>query len=464
MNVKSNNINGLKVETVIRLNRFSPRPYQLPIMDAILNKGYKRVLAILPRRAGKDVTAFNTLIRCAINKTGNYWVVYPTYSQGRKILWDSLTNQGKRFIDYIPEELIEKTNSQEMKIYLKNGSLIQVVGSDNYDSLVGTNARGIVFSEYALQDPRAYQFLRPVLTATDGFAIFISTPRGKNHLWELWNIAQSNPDQWFSYRLTIEDTNHIPLSLIEQERKTGEMSDDLIQQEYYCSFEMGVEGSYYSKYMDRMRVNGQITHVPWESAFKVHTAWDIGFRDSTCIIFFQVISNTIKIIDCYEKNKEGLEHYVKIIESKPYSYGRHIGPHDIRVSEFTSGVTRFEKARQLGITFTIADQIPIPDGIEAVRSALSKTWIDEVKCASLIKALENYRQEYDTKRKIYKSQPLHDWSSHFADAARYMCVSLPKTRDGLTPEALDRRYNDAMYGSNSNMPSVFRDDLPFQGY
>ena len=454
----------MKVETQIRLNRFKAREYQLPIMDAILNKGYKRVLAILPRRAGKDVTAFNTLIRCAINKVGNYWVVYPTYSQGRKILWDSLTNQGKRFIDYIPEELIEKTNSQEMKIYLKNGSLIQVVGSDNYDSLVGTNARGIVFSEYALQDPRAYQFLRPVLTATDGSCIFISTPRGKNHLWDLWNIAQANPDQWFSYRLTIEDTNHIPLALIEQERKTGEMSDDLIQQEYYCSFEMGVEGSYYSKYMDRMRVNGQIGHVPWEPAFKVHTAWDIGFRDSTCIIFFQVISNTIKIIDCYEKNKEGLEHYVKIIESKPYSYGRHIGPHDIRVSEFTSGVTRFEKARQLGIKFTIADQIPIPDGIEAVRSTLSKVWIDETKCVSLIKALENYRQEYDTKRKIYKTQPLHDWSSHFADAMRYLCVSLPKTRDGLTPEALDRRYNDAMYGSNSNLPDVFRDDLPFQGY
>jgi phage terminase large subunit len=445
--------------TTIYLERFKPRSYQLPIFDAIENKKYRRVLAILPRRAGKDICAFNLVIRAALRQIGVYYYIFPTYSQAKKVIWDSMTNEGIRFLDYIPDELVEQSNSQEMKIRLRNGSLIQLVGSDNYDSLMGTNPRGVVFSEYALQDPRAYQFIRPILVANYGWALFLSTPRGKNHLWELYNIAIQSPD-WFCYKLTVEDTGHIPLYEIEREKAEGIMSDDLIQQEYYTSFEMGVEGSYYAKYIDRMRVKGQIGMVPWENGFKVHTAWDLGIRDSTCIIFFQVIGQTVRIIDCYEKSKEGLEHYISVINQKPYIYGKHFAPHDIRVREFTSGVARIEKARQLGINFTIAPDVTIEDGIESVRSSLSKIWIDEKSCAPLIKAIMNYRQEFDAKRKVYKSQPLHDWSSHFADCLRYLCISLPKTRDGSSPEELEKRYRETVYGSNTNMPSVFRDDLP----
>ncbi len=439
-------------------------------MDAIINKNYKRVFSVLPRRAGKDVVAFNILIRKAIEFPGVYYMIYPTYSQGRKILWDSLLNDGRRFLDFIPPEILESSNSTEMKIRLKNGSLIQVLGSDNYDSLVGTNPRGIVLSEYALQDPRAYQYLRPALTAIDGWALFITTPRGKNHAWELLQIAKDNPQDWFAYHLTINDTKHIPLELIEKERLSGEMSDDLIEQEYHCSFSLGVEGSFYSKYIDRMRIDGRIGQVPWEDSVRVNTAWDIGVRDSTCIIFYQVIGQTIRIIDCYEKTKEGLEHYVKFINSKPYIYGRHFAPHDIGVTEWGSGISRLEKARQLGLKFetkmvnnrmvSILPDVSVMDGIEAVRSSFSKIWIDEHKCAPLIKALENYRQTYDAKRKVYSSQPLHDWSSHYADAMRYLALSLSKTRDSLSADELDQRFRSVVYGDESNLPSVFRTDLP----
>lgn len=447
------------VETTIRLNRFKPRFYQLPIFDAIENKGYKRVLVILPRRAGKDISAFNLVIRQALKKIGVYYYIFPTYSQAKKVIWDSMTNEGERFLDYIPPEVIESKNSQEMKIRLKNGSLIQLVGSDNFDSLMGTNPRGVVFSEYALQDPRAYQFIRPILVANDGWALFLSTPRGKNHLWEIYNIAKQS-DSWFCLKLTLDDTGHIPLYEIEKEKSEGIMSDDLIQQEYYTSFEMGVEGSYYAKYLDRMRTRGQIGIVPWEAGFKVHTAWDLGVRDSTTVLFFQVIGQTVRIIDCYEKSKEGLEHYIKVLQNKPYSYGKHIAPHDIKVREFGTGMTRLEKARQLGINFVVAPDVSVIDGIESVRSAFSKMWIDEQACVPLLKALENYRQEFDAKRRIYKNYPLHDWSSHYADAMRYLAISLPKTRDGLSPEELEQRYQSALYGHNANMPSVFRDDLP----
>ena len=446
----------MNVETQIHLNKFKPRPYQLPVLDALENKGYKRVIVIWPRRAGKDVMAFNYVIRAALKRIGVYYYCFPSYTQAKKVIWDSITNSGEKFLDYIPKELIESANSQEMKIKLKNGSLIQLVGSDNIDALVGTNPRGIVFSEYALQDPRAYQFLRPILLANDGWALFVSTPRGKNNFWELYQIAKNSPS-WYCNKLTVEDTGHISLHEIEKERAEGLMSDDLIQQEYFTSFELGVEGAYYAKYMDKLRLNGQIGCVPWEPGFKVHTAWDLGVRDSTSIIFFQNVGATIRIIDYYEKNKEGLEHYAKVLESKPYVYGRHIAPHDIAVREFGSGMTRLEKARQLGLKFIVAGDISIVDGIEAVRTTLGKCWFDERNCSQLIKALENYRQEYDAKKKVYKSQPLHDIFSHASDAMRYLAVSLPKTRDGGSPEELEKRYQEAMYGSQGQLPSFFRD-------
>lgn len=458
-------INGSTLRTLtnpeveLRLNEYKPRPYQLPVLKA-LDSGYKRVLAVLPRRAGKDVTALNYVIRKMWEEAGVYYYIFPTYSQAKKVIWDSITNEGKRILDYFPKELVTQLNAQEMKIRMrsKNGSdsLFQLIGSDNYDSLMGTNPRGCVFSEYALQDPLAYQYIRPILTANGGWALFISTPRGKNHLWQLSELAKQSPD-WFYYRLTVEDTQHIPLEEIEKEKREGLMSDDMIQQEYYTSFEMGVEGSYYARYIDKMKRENRIDVVPWENGFKVHTAWDIGVRDHTSIIFFQTIGQTVRIIDCYENSKQGIEHYAEILANKPYIYGSHIAPHDIKVKEWGSGITRFEKARQLGIKFTVADRLDVPDGIEAVRSLFNKLWIDKGRCKELIRALENYRQEYDTRKKIYKPRPLHDFSSHFADAMRYLAISLPKTRDGLSAEELNKRYEEAMMGPQAKLPSVFRD-------
>lgn len=446
----------MSVGVKIHLNKFKPREFQLPLFEAFENKRCRRMLAVWPRRAGKDICAFNLVVRQAIRKVGVYYYIFPTYSQARKVIWDSLTNDGMRFLDFIPPELIAKKNSQEMKIVLVNDSIIQLIGSDNIDTIVGSNPCGCVFSEYALQDPRAYQFIRPILAANDGWALFVSTPRGKNHFWELYQIASQSED-WFCSRLTLDDTCHIPAYEIERERAEGLMSEDLIQQEYYTSFDMGVEGAYYAKYLDRMRVNGQISDVPWEASFKVHTAWDLGVRDSTAIIFFQTIGQTVRIIDFYEKNKEGLEHYINVIKNKSYVYGKHIAPHDIQVREFGSGMTRLEKARHLGLKFTLAPNISIMDGIESVRSSFSKIWIDKNKCSLLIKALENYRQEFDVKRKVYKSHPLHNFASHAADAMRYLCISLPRTRDGLSAEELDKRYYEAVYGDQATLPPMFRD-------
>lgn len=449
--------------TQIVLDKFHPRFYQSPIIDAIENRGYKRVLAILPRRAGKDLTAFNLCIRECIRKPCVIYYIFPTYSQAKKVIWDSVTNTGDRILDYVPAALVDSMNSQEMKIRFKNGSLLQLVGSDNYDSLMGTNPQGVVFSEYALQDPRAYQYIRPILTANQGWAVFISTPRGKNHLYTLYEIAITNPD-WFTLKLTIEDTQHIPLSEIEKERQEGIMSEDLIQQEYYTSFTIGVQGAYYSYYIDKMRLEGRIGRVPWNSGYKVHTACDLGSnktKDSFAMIFFQVIGQAINIIDYWDTSKAGFEMISKYLFSKPYQYGKHFAPVDVGTNEIGTGMSRLEKAKELGINFIkLKKELDVGDGIEAVRTTLGRTWIDETYCEKLIRALENYREDFDSKTQSYKGVPRKDWTEHPSDAMRYLCNSLYLIKDGLTAEKLEKMYQEAVYGKNANMPSVFRDDLP----
>ena len=447
----------LSVDVQRALNKFQVREYQRPIAKAFEEDGFKKLLIVMPRRAGKDIIAWNLMIRAAIKTVGVYFYCLPTFKQARLVIWDSITNDGKRFIDFIPPQLIDgKPNSSEMKIKLFNGSIIQLIGSDTYDtSLVGTNAKMIVFSEYSLADPRAYTYARPLLNANNGSVIIISTPRGKNHLFDLYEIARLSPE-WFCYKLTLDDTQHISQEAIEREVARGEVSQGMANQEYYCSFELGQEGAVYSKYIDRMRLDGKITDVPWESNFPVHTAWDLGVRDATAIVFFQVIGSSIHIINCYEQASVGLEHYIKKLSLMDYKFEKHIAPHDIAVREFGTGMSRLEKARDLGINFMVAKRLSLEDGIEAVRSTLPKIYIDEKKCAPLIKALENYHYEFDSKRNVYSPQPVHDRWSNFCDSMRYLCISLSFVRKGLSPEDLEKRYQEAMYGGDANLPEIFR--------
>jgi len=232
----------------------------------------------------------------------------------------------------------------------------------------------------------------------------------------------------------------------------------LAMQEYYCSFEMGQEGSYWAKSIDKMRLNGQIGHVPWEPYHKVYTSWDLGYADPTAIIYFQVIGELVRIIDYYEASYKTLDVHANEVLSKPYVYAKHFPPHDIMKPEASRGLTLREMYRELGIGFTDSIKVGVEDSIENVRRVLTKVWIDENKCAKLIKVLESYRQEYDSVRKVYKGRPLHDWSSHGASAMRYLATALPKCKlDGDSAERLEKNYKEAM-GLNQTIPAFFRDE------
>ena len=398
-----------------------PRPYQLPLWK-FLEDGGKRAVCVWHRRAGKDLCSINWAVVSALQRPGLYWHLFPTYNQGRKIAWDGMTKDGRAFLNHFPEELVEGKNNTEMRLTLKNGSIFQVVGTDNVDRLIGANPVGVIFSEYSVQDPRAWDYIRPILAENDGWALFIFTARGRNHGYDLLNIAKRN-ETWFQQVLSVEDTRAIPMSAVDEERAAG-MPEEMIEQEFFCSFDAPLVGAYYGNAMARLLADKHITKVPYEPLLDVHTSWDLGVGDSTVILFFQLQGNEIRIIDYYENQGEGLAHYIKVLREKEYVYGDHYAPHDIQVRDFSTGRSRLEIARELGVRFRVAANLRIDDGIEAVRSILPRCYFDEDKCSHLIEALRQYRKDYDEKLKAYKDRPLHDWTSHPADAMRYLALSV----------------------------------------
>jgi hypothetical protein len=401
------------------------RPYQRKLWD-YMDRGGKMAVVLWHRRAGKDLFAINWIAMATTKRPGLYWHVFPQLNQGRRIIWEGYTNEGHRFLDYFPKALRADANQHEMRLNLKTGSTYQVIGGDNVDSFRGQNPIGVVFSEYAFCDPAVYRVIRPILAANGGWAMFISTPNGANHYQQLYREAEKRPD-WFAERLTIEDTGVISPKELEIDRASG-VSEAEIRREYYCEWTAPMEGAYYAEAINHIEEAGQITDVPYEPALDVHTAWDIGVRDTTIILFYQIepFTERIRIFDAYESHGEGLAHYASILKARGYSYASHNAPHDIQVREIGTGHSRLEAARQLGINFRLTPKLTVSDGIEAVRRTLPRVWIDQRRCAKLIEALKSYRKDYDKEAKVFSSKPVHDWTSHWADAMRYLAVAQHK--------------------------------------
>ena len=426
-------------------SKFYPRSYQLPILWA-LNGGIKRAIWCCHRRAGKDLTIFNWCIERLVDETCTCFYVMPTYSQAKKVIWDSTTNDGLRILDYIPEQFIAQKNQQEMKVRLINGSLFQLIGSDNIDSLMGTNPKIVVFSEYALQTPDAWDFIRPILKINGGTAIFISTPRGRNHFYDLYQMAKTQPD-WWAQTLTYKDTGILTEEDVKKEIAEG-MSEELAEQEYGCSFDRGVDGAFYAKLITKMRNEERILPLNYDPYKILHCVWDLGWDDSTAIIFFQIDGDQIKIIDCEEHSNKTLHWYKNLLTEKGYKYGTYLFPHDVEhVDGLSTGLTRREVLEDLQIPVTVVPRSFIVDGIEAVKVLLSsRILINSTKCTHLVKCLENYHREYDEKRKVYKEKPNHDQFSHMCDAMRYLAEGLRLIQSGVRKSDEEIKAINAYWG------------------
>ena len=402
-------------------HKFEPRNYQLPQFQAY-ERGIRRFVKVWHRRAGKDKCDWNFLIQRAQERVGAYWYVLPTYKQAKKIIWRGRDKAGVKFLDHIPKELIKAKNETELLIELTNGSIIQLVGSDNFDNLVGTNPVGIVLSEWSLQRPAVWEYLWPILAENDGWAVFNFTPRGENHAYDLLTQNETNP-LWFTSVLSIEDTGAVPLSVIEEARAAG-MPDEVIQQEFYVNFQASNTGTYYGLGMRQAKQDGRIGDVPHVPGYPVHTCWDLGVNDSTVIWFWQEINGQRRFIDFYEATGFGLDHYAAELQKRAdecgYVYGRHWGPHDLRVREIgNQAKSRLETAKRLGIKFEVVKLHEVLDGINEVRKMLPECCFDAVRCKDGINALKSYHKEFDEKRMVFKPHPEHDWSSHAADSFRY---------------------------------------------
>jgi phage terminase large subunit len=430
----------------IRIPDMQPRSYQLPFFRA-MDSGIKKAVLVWHRRAGKEIVCWNYMIREACcGRVGTYCYFFPSSRLGKRILWDGANKDGRRFVDYIPKELIKSENSVEMKIELKNGSVIQIIGTDQILN-VGINPIGCVFSEFSLQDPKTWAFVRPILKENEGWAVFNFTPRGKNHAFDLYQMAKDN-ENWFCQKLGIDSTDVLTHEDMEDERKEG-MSENLIQQEYYCNFNQGIEGSVYSKYLTKMELDERVCNIPYDPYALVDTYWDIGVSDATTIIVSQNVGQEVRIIDSYTAEGEGLDHYVRWIENKAkdnlWKYGRHCAPHDIQVREWAGGAkTRLQTAKEMGLEFEIVPNLSIQEGISMTRAMFHKLWIDKKSCAFLLKCIENYHYVYNERLNIFSDKPCHDWSSHFMDALRYMGVMQNKSRIGKMTEEqandLESRY------------------------
>lgn len=418
-------------EITLPNNGWRPRHYQMPLWS-YLEGGGKRAVGVWHRRAGKDDVFLHWSAIAAHKRIGTYWHMLPVYKQARKAIWDAVNpHTGKRRIDEaFPVSLRETTRNDEMFIRFKNGSTWQLVGSDTYNSVVGSPPCGVVFSEYALAKPAAWDYIRPILAENGGWAAFIYTARGENHGFELYEMARNNPS-WFCERLTVDDTRAIGPEIIAEERASG-MAEEMIQQEYYCSFTASLVGSYYGKLIEESQ--DRITSVPYEPSLPVLTFWDLGIGDSTAIWFCQLVSGEIRVIDFYENHGYPLSHYHEVLQKKGYRYEYDGVPHDAKVRELGSGRTRVETLVDLGRNPRLVPSHKVEDGINAVRQVLPRCWFDAAKCAKGLKALKHYQKEWDEDKRCFKDAPLHDWTSHAADAFRYLAMDVhEKTKPAPKP-------------------------------
>jgi len=733
--------------------KFEPRDYQLPVLRA-LDNGFKRIVWVAHRRSGKDKTFINHTAKAMYQRVGAYYYIFPTYKQAKKVIWNGMDRAGFKFMDHIPREIRKRTDNTDMLVETLNGSIFQLIGSDKIDSLMGANPVGCVFSEWPLQNPAAWDYLRPILAENSGWAAFIYTPRGKNHGYNTLELARAFPDLWFSQVLTVEDTKAIPEDVLAQERveiikKDG--NDSLYQQEYMCfpkgtsistfrelkdisevrvndrilthtgryrnvkkvfarryegelvvinsygdnkpikltprhpvrvlnpttqtygwkqskeikkndflvlprrkigkpvissylailiawyitegscgknfvsfalnkneidcvdeiikclkefgcgyqkrtdgttlvvlgnscylsdflanncgsgasnkvipfdlisgherlvydtlmkgdgciaktkvetwdsyatiseslaygvqllasslgyragvgrrknsqiimgrkcnvqdsfsvqirkykpkkrgflrirpakygvgvkvrsvsredyngtvynlgvqfdesyvangrvvhncSFDVPIQGAYYAAQLMAADDEGRISGVPYDPSSSVYTFWDLGIDDSMSIWFLQAVGQELHLIDYYENTGEGINFYIKILKEKPYVYGKHYAPHDIKARELTTGRSRLETAKKLGIDFEVVAKLSIDDGIDAVRMILNRCWFDKVKCEKGLSGLRSYHKEWDEDNQVFKAKPKHDWASHPADAFRTLAVGFQK--------------------------------------
>jgi hypothetical protein len=449
----------MTIDVTLPYQGWWPRPHQEALWS-YLQHGGKRALAVWHRRAGKDDVCLHHTNIAAWRRVGNYWHCLPEFEQARKAIWTAVNaHTGRRRIDEaFPEELRHSVNDHAMFIRFKNGSTWQCIGSDRYDATVGAGVAGIVYSEWALANPSAWAYHRPMVEENDGWAAFISTPRGRNHLFGMAQHARTDPS-WFYQLLTVDDTGSLNQEALASALREytalygADAGRAQFRQEYYCDWQAGIIGAYYSLEMADVRAEGRIANVEALPDQLVHRAWDLGVSNDTAVIWFQLQGAQLVILDCYAASGVGVEHYAEVIEKRNKQHGWLLGndyvPHDARVKEWGTGRTRVETMTTLGLHPTLVPMATIEDGINAVRRTLPLCVFHTRTEDTLIAALEQHKREWDDDKKVFRASALKDWTSDKADAFRYLAqawryaplkaIPEPAIRGIIIPPPVDPR-------------------------
>lgn len=430
-------------------NNWEPRDYQLPLWGFFEDGGRYAAVA-WHRRAGKDDVLLNLAATWCAEDPATYWHMLPEYAQARKAIWNAVDpHTGIRRIDQaFPKEIRATTNEQEMFIRFKTGATWQLVGSDSYDKLVGSPPKGVVASEWALGNPSAWAYLRPIIAENGGRAAFISTFRGRNHHFRLVERAKEDP-LWFGETLSAYDTNVFSAEDLEREKREyieeygREEGEALFRQEFLCDASAAIQGAFYGAEIRAAEEQKRITFLPYDSGYPVFTAWDLGFNDQTAIWFAQQKEGSVSIIDYEWGRNEPLANYAQRIKEKPYNYGGHFLPHDGANKQLATGLSYNEMLTNAGLNNI--EVIPRAPDLEAVltdintaRRLIGVCRFDEDNCERGIDSLRNYRREWDERLKAYKRRPLHDWASDGADGFRTLAVAW----DGDRMVTVPRRPKD----------------------
>jgi len=393
---------------------YKPREQQLAIHELMDEKRFGVVVA--HRRMGKTVSAINHLIKDALlnqKEAPRYAYIAPTYGQAKRVAWDYLVKYA--------EPLGGTSNISELRVDFW-GRRIQLFGSDNPETLRGQYFDGVILDEIGDQNPKIWtDIVRPALADRKGWCLFIGTPKGHNHFKELRDRAEKE-EGWGLLEFKASETGVV--DDVELKAAKNEMGEDKYRQEFECSFDAAVEGSYYGQILNELEDKKHMQEIPREELSRTFTAWDLGMGDSTSIWVAQLVGTEVRLIDYYENHGVGLDHYVKWIKDNDYLKAEHILPHDVRVRELGTGKSRMEMLEEAGLEVKISPRMGLDDGIQAVRRLLPRCWFNVPKVQIGLNCLRNYRRDYDEKRKIFYERPLHDWSSHGSDSFRYLALGL----------------------------------------
>lgn len=375
------------------------------------------------RRCGKTVACVNDLIRGALMSTApnpRFAYVAPLFTQAKDVAWTYV----KQFTAGVPGV---EANESELRVDLPNGGRVRLYGAENYDRMRGIYLDGVVLDEYADMDPRVWpEVIRPALSDRKGWGTFIGTPKGRNSFHEIWEQAQGK-DDWFGAMFKASETGIVPEEELADARRM--MTPEQFAQEYECSFNAAIIGAYYGRELDELERQKRITTVVWEPTVPVTTAWDLGLNDATSIWFVQQVGNEVRVIDHYSVSNQSLVNTAKHVLSLPYLYKEHLLPHDVEIRELMEAKKRSEVLDSLGLRpIRAGAQIPVQEGINAVKMLLPRCVFDETKCAQGLESLRHYRSDYDERRKVFRTNPRHDWASHDADAFRELAVNMAAYR------------------------------------